>query len=134
MTLRRQFRLPDQDEGFLNHLGLAWEALADGNVMWVIVHAMPIPQGYGRPTTDVAIEILPGYPVAPLDMAYFHPPLARTDGKPIPNADSMRGIDGKMWQRWSRHRVGANAWNPELDDLDSHMALVSDWLERELRR
>lgn len=134
MTPRRQFRLPEQDEVFLNHLGLTWEAIVENGVMWVIIYAMPLPAGYGRTTTDVAIEILPGYPVTPLDMAYFFPPLARIDGKPIPNADSPRGIDGKTWQRWSRHRVGANAWNPEVDDLDSHMALVNDWIEREPHR
>jgi hypothetical protein len=134
MTPRRQFRLPAHDEAFLDHLGLVWEAIIDGGVMWIIIYAFPLPSGYGVGASDVAIEILPNYPVTPLDMAYFHPTLARVDGRQIPNADSMRAIDGKTWQRWSRHRVPGNAWNPEIDDLDTHLALVADWLEREFRR
>jgi hypothetical protein len=134
MTRRRDFKLPDRDLEFLNHLGLEWEAIRDHNAMWVIVYAMPLPPGYGRERVDVAIEILPGYPVSPLDMAYFYPSLARTDGLSIPNSDCMRPIGDKSWQRWSRHRAANNPWDPEQDDLDSHTALVHDWLEREFRR
>ena len=77
---------------------------------------------------------MPGYPTSPLDMAYFFPALARTDGRAIPNADAIQHIDGKPWQRWSRHRIGATAWVPGVDNLERHFLFVQQWLSRETER
>ena len=84
-------------------------------------------------SVTVALQIPPGYPDAQIDMAYFHPHLARKDGRAI-GALSAQDLDGKVFQRWSRHRTGEAPWRPGEDDVSSHLVLVDDWLERELAK
>lgn len=131
---RREFSLSADDQGFLDTLGLRWEALRQGNRLWVIVYDVPLPAGYRVAVANVAIEIAPGYPTAQLDMAYFDPPLSRTDGKAIPCVEAIEPLDGKGWQRWSRHRAGASVWVAAFDNFERHFAYVQDWLVREIER
>ncbi len=131
--LRRQFDLPEEDVAHLDAMGLPWEAIVERNTRWVVVHEFPLPEGYTQPTASVAVQITPGYPTAQLDMAYFHPSIARRDGKPI-RALSPHALDGKTWQRWSRHRSSQNPWRPGEDDLGGHLRLVEDWLKREYQK
>lgn len=127
--MRRDFILPEEDVEYLDATGLSWETVAS-NGNWVIVHNLVIPEGYNVDQTSVALRIDPGYPTSQIDMAYFYPHLSRKDGKPI-GALAMMSFDGKHWQRWSRHRTPANPWRPEVDNIGTHMLLVSHWLERE---
>jgi hypothetical protein len=66
-------------------------------------------------------------------MAYFYPALARANGRPIP-ATTTDTFDGKVWQRWSRHRTSANPWRPGIDNLATHFGLIEHWLTRELQK
>lgn len=132
--VRRQFALPSEDIAFLDSLGLRWEAVREGEGLWVIIYGMPLPEGYGVEHANVAIQILPGYPTAPLDMAYFSPAIARTDGTPIPNTEIVQHLDGQAWQGWSRHRTGATAWVPGEDGLESHFAYMLSWFARDMAR
>lgn len=129
-ALRRQFRLPEGDEEFLQGSRLHWETLLEGGFHWLLLREYPLPTGYNCPSVDVAIQITPGYPVSALDMAYFYPNLSRLDGKPIGGL-SLQTIDARSFQRWSRHRSGENPWRIEVDDISTHLAMVDDWLERE---
>jgi hypothetical protein len=131
---RRQFTLPAEDLTFLDSLGLRWEALREGANLCVIIYEVPVPAGYQVQVVEVMIQIMPGYPTSQLDMAYFFPALTRTDGRTIPNADSTLHTDGKQWQRWSRHRTGATAWVPGVDNLERHFLFVQHWLARETER
>ncbi|HRG56107.1 MAG TPA: E2/UBC family protein, partial [Lacunisphaera sp.] len=70
----------------------------------------------------------PSYPTAGLDMAYFYPTLARADGKAIGQAQCMQSIDGKQWQRWSRHYT----WLPGVHSVSTHIVLIHRWLEAAL--
>lgn len=133
-NLRRQFRLPAEDEEFLNRHGLPWETLAENGQRWVIAYGEAMPDGYSAIAADVAIMMAPGYPPAPLDMAYFFPPLTRKDGKAIPNADGRPVIDGKAWQAWSRHRTAEHPWIPGEDNLESHYFCMLEWLAYEPKR
>jgi Prokaryotic E2 family E len=128
--MKRQFQLPEQDIVYLEGLGLAWEAVNDGGMQWVIIHNYPVPPGYNVAEVSVAVKIESGYPRAQLDMAYFFPALSRLDGKAI-NAITAQAIEGKQFQRWSRHRTGQNPWREGVDDLSTHIALVSFWFEKE---
>lgn len=130
---RRQFQMPEADVDHLTARGLRWETLVEGGARWLLVHDFPVPAGYNAGSVTAAVAISPGYPDAQLDMVYFHPPLARRDGRAI-GALSAQGIDGKSFQRWSRHRTGVNPWRPGEDDLSSHLALVEHWLEREFTK
>lgn len=129
--LRKQFPLPEQDEEFLEALGLQWETVLQGRSMWLFIHNYSIPDGYNHSKAKVAIKIENGYPVTQLDMVYFHPELAKEDNGNI-NALTNTAIDGLNFQRWSRHRTPQNPWRAGVDDLSAHISLIQNWLEREL--
>lgn len=131
--MRRQFRLPEHDEEFLGTLPCAWETLLEPSNRWLLLVGLPIPAGYGRQEVDAAVNVAPGYPDVQLDMVYFHPHLARVDGKPLGAVSGGFRIDARDWQRWSRHRTAANPWRPGVDDLATHLGLVHEWLAREVR-
>ena len=133
MSLRRQFDLPPEDDEFLNHYGLPWETVVDGSP-WVLIHDFPTHAGYNHPRVTAAIRIETGYPNAELHMVYFFPALARTDGKPIGATQSVQQLDGKSFQRWSRHRTPQNPWKLGRDTLGTHVILIEDWLEREFKK
>ena len=131
--MRRAFRLPSSDEAFLNSTGREWETLSEGGLPWLLLHEFPVPSGYSQSMVTAALVIAPGYPDTQIDMVYFSPGLSRQDGKTI-NALSPQQLDGKPFQRWSRHRTTQNPWRPGIDDIPSHLELVRHWLEREFLR
>ncbi|RIH66190.1 hypothetical protein D1164_04570 [Mariniphaga sediminis] len=128
--MRRQFTLPEEDILFLDNLGLEWETIIDRGMHWVIVHDYPVPLKYDCSSVSVAVKIETGYPRLGLDMAYFFPHLKRSDGKGIRAVCNMT-IDGKQYQRWSRHRTAANPWRAGVDDLSTHFSLINFWFEQE---
>lgn len=128
--MKRDFQLPSEDVIFLNDLSSNWETVNDCGMQWVIIHDYPIAPGYNHLFVSVAIKIETGYPRSPLDMAYFYPAVQRIDGQQI-NAICNQIIDGIQYQRWSRHRTPQNPWREGVDDLSTHMALVSFWFEQE---
>lgn len=131
--MRRQFLLPEADAEHLGAHGLEWETIVEPGWRWLLVQGFPVPDGFSVSSVTAAVSISPGYPDAPLDMVYFYPALARTDGRAI-GALSSQPIDGKTFQRWSRHRTGVNPWRPGVDDLAAHLTLVRHWLEREFTK
>lgn len=132
VDLRREFTLPPEDVSFLNEMGWAWEAIRDRNRMWLVIHQYRVPKGYQINSTSVALQLAATYPEAQIDMAYFYPILSRADGVGIRKLTNQQ-IDGKIWQRWSRHRTTQNPWQPGVDGVETHMLLVGEWLKRELQ-
>lgn len=130
---RKQFQLLDDDSEFLESLGLPWETLSESTDRWILIYNFPVPLGYNVDVVTVAIKLEPGYPRTQLDMAYFLPALARKDGNPI-GALSAQNIDGKMFQRWSRHRTGSNPWREGIDNLSTHVSIVSYWFIQEFEK
>ncbi|MBK8506151.1 MAG: hypothetical protein IPL46_30510 [Saprospiraceae bacterium] len=129
--MRRLFHLPEQDVEYLEVSGLPWETIiSNGN--WLLVHNFSIPRGYNEEEASIALRLDPGYPTSQIDMVYFHPHLVRSDGKMI-RALAMQQLDGKQWQRWSRHRTHSNPWRPDVDCISTHISLVDYWLNRELQ-
>lgn len=133
MVRRRQFDLLPQDQEFLDEYGYPWETIIDGS-QWVLIHEFPTHEGYNHPHVTAAIRMETGYPNTGLSMVYFFPSLARKDGKPIGATQYMQAIDGKEYQRWSRHRTSENPWRVGLDLLDTHVILIEDWLAREFEK
>ena len=129
--MRHQFHLPPDDETHLNSLGLPWETVIDANVRWLIVHDKPVPAGYTAERVRAAFLIPAGYPDVQIDMVYLEPALARRDGGAI-GALASQTIEGRPWQRWSRHRTPQNPWRPGVDDVAAHLLLVDHWLRRAL--
>ena len=130
---RRQFRLPSTDEEYLDSTGLEWETLEEDKVKWLLIHGRPVPKGFTYTIALTAIQIAPGYPDSQLDMAYYFPALARTDGRQI-NQLSPQQIDNKTFQRWSRHRTQASVWRPGEDDVSTHLAFMDAALESEFSK
>lgn len=128
--MRREFELLTDDKAFLDVQGLQWETIIDQGMLWVIIHNFPVINGYNYEKVSVAIKLETGYPRTPLDMAYFYPALERLDKKLI-NATCFQLIDGKQFQRWSRHRTPDNPWREGIDDLSTHILLITFWFEQE---
>jgi uncharacterized protein YegP (UPF0339 family) len=128
---RQEFQLPSEDREFLDSLDQNWEAVEDGNKQWILIHDYPLPDGYTASAATLAFQIPPSYPTAQIDMVYLHPPVRRKDGKGIPNVNEGYRIDGQDFQRWSRHRTSENEWRPGIDGVDTHLASVESWFERE---
>ncbi len=133
MILRRQFELLPEDRQFLEECGLPWETIVDGS-QWVLVHDFPTHESYNQPRVTAAVRMETGYPNTELNMVYFFPALIRKDGRPIRAANAVQQLDGKPFQRWSRHRTAQNPWKIGRDNLGTHILLVEDWLEREFER
>ena len=127
---RRQFPLLPEDKQALNDRGLSWETILEGHSHWLLVHDYPVATGLTHRSVTAAFLIPDGYADVQLDMVYVLPPLAREDGRPIGALSSMM-IDGRTFQRWSRHRTPQNPWRIGIDGLDTHLMLVDDWFERE---
>lgn len=89
-----------------------------------MIHVFETPEGYDHYLVTVAIRL--GYPESQLNMVYFFSHLTRKDGIPIGATQVHQQIDGKGYQRWSRHRSMANPWNPKGDNLESYVILVED--------
>ena len=134
MTRRRQFELPEEDREFLdNRLGLEWEAVKEGNVRRVVILKFGVSDGYNVTEVDLFLRLETGYPDSQIDMVYFSPGLSLKSGKTI-GALSSETFDGRNWQRWSRHRTAENPWIPGIDNIERHLLLVREWLDRELRK
>jgi hypothetical protein len=135
--MRIQFELPEEDREHLVYLegrGLAWETIIEGNSKWLTIHNWPVPLGYNYERVSMSLLIPNGYPDAQIDMAFFLPALQRKDGKSIKATEHIQTIDGKGWQRWSRHRSGQNPWRPGEDNLSTHLSQVRHWLEHEFQK
>lgn len=104
-----------------------------GSSDWLVLRSCTLPDGYNVQNADVAFMIPKQYPAAALDMFYFHPPLFRADGLPI-GALTLQAIEGKDYQRWSRHRTGDNTWDPETDSIASHYDLMINCLKSEFKK
>lgn len=126
--MRREFELGPADTRALDALGCPWEAVRSGGAMWIVMHDFTIPPGYNVTRAKVAIRV-DSYPPGPLDMAYFHPPLARADGKQINNLSDFR-FEDETYQQWSRHY----AWSSEGHTLSSHIRRIRGWLKHEFRK
>jgi len=131
--MRRDFQLPENDVETLDALGLPWEAVRDGRLGRVVIYDFPIPAGLKPDTAAVNLRIESGYPESQIDMAYFFPAIEREDDQPI-GAISQDQFDGKVWQRWSRHRTQQSPWRSGVDDISTHLGLVRSWLEHESKK
>jgi len=133
-SLRRVFPLLPDDIEYLDARGLAWETLKEGPSRWVLVRRFPIPEGYNVSEADIAILLPDSYPTTQLDMVYAFPALSLTSGVRIGAVDVIQALDGRNFQRWSRHRTATNPWRPGLDNLGTHIEMIEECFLREIRK
>ncbi len=129
--MRRQFDLPANDVEYLDGTRLKWEAVKEGAKQWLLIHDRPTHVAFTPTAALTALLIVPGYPDSQLDMVWFSPALTPNCAKSIKQLSSQ-AIDGRPFQRWSRHRTPQNPWRPGLDDVASHLITVDHWLAREV--
>lgn len=129
---RREFNLLPVDVTYLNQLGLRWETcLGTDGLRYLLIHDYELPGEYSHRHVQLALQVLPGYPVEPLDSFYLYPHVMLTSGTVIPNVHLSAGIDGVIFQGWSRHRT-VTPWNPQADNVISQMALVEGCIHKEI--
>jgi hypothetical protein len=131
-SFKRMFDLLPDDEIFLNTHFPNWETIKVGNTGWILIHNFKIVDGYNVEEPTVAFMIPASYPTTEFDMMYFYPALNRKDSKII-GALSQQTLDGKNYQRWSRHRI-AGEWRSSIDNLETHVLSVQGWLIDELKK
>jgi hypothetical protein len=135
---KRTFALLDVDRNFLDGLGLRWETIVEASEQdpskmrrWLLIHDYPIPVGYSVQSTLLGLEIPTTYPGAQIDMFYTYPPLQLASGTAIPSTQVNASIRGRMFNGWSRHRGAASPWDPETDNVSTHLALVDSAMAKE---
>lgn len=129
---RRDFALLGTDDVYLDQLGLRWETVNDAGRRWLLIHQYPVPAGYSARRTLLALDVPPSYPAAQIDMFYTNPPLALASGRAIECTHIAASIVGVAFNGWSRHRGPGSPWNPAVDNVSTHLALVEDALAKEI--
>ena len=122
--------LTADDRAFLDGRGYNWSAIQDGEAWVVIIKSYELPAGLVPQVVDLMFRIPIHYPVSALDMVNLYPPAGRRDGRALPNL-SLFQFQGAEWQQWSRHRLDANPWNPEVDCVATHFAVIEDALAQD---
>ena len=129
---RRDFKLLPIDEKHLDEMEADWETVVDGARRWFVFHGYLLPSGYNVDRIDLAIEVPTNYPGGQLDMFYCYPGLTLSGGNVIAQTQTNQSIKGQNFQRWSRHRGRSSPWNPQKDNLITHLGLVEESLLREV--
>lgn len=129
---RRAFALLPADERQLDAMGCRWETVIDGRRRWLLISGYFVPTGYTVSAVTLALEIPGPYPGAQIDMFYLHPVLRREVGGEIPATQTIETIHGREFQRWSRHRGPQSPWDPRVDNVITHLALVESALAKEV--
>jgi hypothetical protein len=126
---RREFQMPPDDTEYLDATFPDWEAIVMPNGNWILIPNFSFPEGFTTNSALAAIQVLPNYPVAGLDMVYFYPAVCRSDGVAIPRTESTMNIDGKIFQRWSRHYLNGQ-WVVGESNIHTHIMAIRNWLEK----
>lgn len=127
------FNILPKDNEYLNQVFGNYRTIIDQNRRWLIVDNYQLPEGYSHQKISIAIEIPITYPQAEIDMFYTYPRIQLVTGA-IPSCTEVdQLIEGKSYQRWSRHRSHLSAWNPASDNIVTHFALIEESLLREVQ-
>lgn len=128
------FPFTEEDLAFSERHSGSVESVLEGNRHWVLIHDMDVPEGYNLSKVTAAVLLPVGYPICGLDMVYFYPELSLTSGKAIHAAEAREIIQGRPYQRWSRHFTPQAPWRPGIDCLETYYAMIQGWLKREVTR
>lgn len=127
-----QFEVLQKDSEYLQQVFGNFKTVIDQGHRWLIVDNYVLPPGYSHKEITLAIEIPGLYPQAEIDMFYTYPRIYLSNGTTPPCTEVNQMIDGKNYQRWSRHRSGISQWNPAIDSVITHFSLIEESLFREV--
>ena len=122
-------KLPATDHDFLDHAGISYRMFEEAGMLNVELIDFPIPDGLNARNASVLFRLSPSYPDTPPDMWWVIPHLAPLEGGVIPATEIIETIDGRSWQRWSRH-LDATSWRSGIDGLESYVRLLRNELDR----
>lgn len=114
---QKPFSLPRRDERYLSNKNIRYDLLTgENNEKIIIFKQVPLPpHKFNFTTADVLVILPDGYPDCPTDMFYTDPWLKLSGTNAYPKAaDQSYSLNGKSWQRWSRHN---NQWRPGIDGI-----------------
>jgi hypothetical protein len=129
----RQFRLMPADENYLDSTFQDWQAILENGRQWVILPSYHLPVGYSETGVSLAIEVPTTYPMQQIDMFYVFPAVVILSGTALLATEHREAIQGKSYQRWSRHRGANSPWRPGIDNVMTHLALVESALLKEVQ-
>ena len=81
--------LPVTDATYLAERGTQHSVTTEGGTVCVVLPAVPLPEGYDRPHSDLLLRLSPGYPDVHPDMWWFDPPVKLATGA-FPAATEVR--------------------------------------------
>jgi len=128
----REFALLEKDEAYLNERNLHWETFVEGGRRWLLLRNFVLPKGYNYPVVDIAIDVPLAYPRAEIDMFHCSPHLTLSTGRVIGETSGRTAIAGQTFQQWSRHLNGQTRWNPAIDSVMTHIAVIEAALLKEV--
>jgi hypothetical protein len=120
--------LPEPDRQFLQDAAINHRVFEEGGMLNVELISFPLPDGLNTPSANVLFRLSPSYPDVPPDMWWIIPHLSPARGGVIPATELIETIDGRSWQRWSRH-LDAIAWRSGVDGLESYIRLLRNELD-----
>jgi Prokaryotic E2 family E len=114
--------LTEEDAAFLRSTGWRFETKPDGEGVALIIYEYPLPAGYSIERSDLLLRLPRGFPDAAPDMFWFSPEVRYAGGSGPPATGERLDLEGRTWQRWSRHL--ATAWRPGIDNLQTYLRLI----------
>ena len=115
--------LPDADREYLERSGIAYRVFEADGMLNVELLDFPMPDGLNARSASVLFRLSANYPDTPPDMWWIIPHLTPVNGRTIPATEVIETIDGRSWQRWSRH-LDPTAWRSGIDGLESYVRLL----------
>ena len=119
--------LTEVDKKYLEAEGFRYEAIADGQMIALIIYGYEPPAGYQPNTVDLLLRLAAGFPDAAPDMFWTYPVVSYVGGGIPPATQDRLDFNGRVWQRWSRHL--AIGWRPGIDNLQTYLRLIRTDLE-----
>ena len=120
-------KLPEPDIAFLEHAGIPHRVFEEGGMLNVELLEFTLPDGLNAGRANVLFRLSPSYPDTPPDMWWVIPHLTPVGGGQIPATEVIETIDGRSWQRWSRH-LDPSLWRSGIDGLESYVRLLRNEL------
>jgi hypothetical protein len=116
--------LPAADVEVLKARKLKAKARLVGNEIHLVIVDYPVPAGYDHGETDLLLRLPRQWPDGVPDMFWTAPHLKIAANGAWPNASGhLMDIDGRKWQRWSRHY--RDRWRPGVDGLENLLVIVN---------
>lgn len=129
-----QFEVLPKDDEYLKQVFGDFRTIIDQGRRWLVVENYQLPDGYSHKQVTLAIEIPSLYPQAEIDMFYTCPRIYLPNGVTPSCTEVEQIIEGKSYQRWSRHRSHVSQWNPVIDSVVTHFSLIEESLLREVQQ